>query len=160
MATVQVGRWVIQADEARTRLAHGQLRWSGAVECSCEPCQNYEAYRSELLRGPLGSLLSVLGVDPAWEVEAMHFGRLGPNRHSYSALFHVVGELLSGGPAWRPLDGRGDLKTSDFDELAPGLSVGCHTACVLIRESFVGLPIVQIDIGAELPWVIDCPEPD
>lgn len=160
MAVVQVGRWVIQSDEARTRAAHAQLTQSGAAECSCQPCQNYEAYRDKLLHGPLGLLLGALGVDPPWEVEAVHFGRLAPNRHAYSAWFHVVGELLAGGPAWRQVDGRGDLKTADFDELSPGLSIGCHTDCVLIRKPFAGLPLVQIEISTELPWVLDFSEPN
>jgi hypothetical protein len=158
MAVVQVGRWVIAPDAARTRLAHARLTRSGAEECSCDPCQNFQAYRAELLRGPLGSLLDALGVDPPWEVEAVHFGRKG-NRHAYSASFHVVGELVAGDAAWRAVDNRNDLKTAEFEELAPGLSVGCHTDCQLVREPFVGLPLIQVDISAELPWVIDLPEP-
>jgi len=160
MAAVYIGRWVISPDVARTRLAHSRLTRSGVAECSCDPCRNFEAYRAELLRGPLGFLLDTLGVDPPWEVEAIHYGRMGANRHAYSAAFHVVGELLAGGAAWRAVDGRNDLKTADFDELAPGLSVGCHTDCQLVREPFLDLPLIQVDIVVELPWVVNLPEPE
>jgi hypothetical protein len=44
-------------------------------------------------------------------------------------------------------------------ESRPRLSIGFHTNIALVREPFAGLPLVQLEIIAQLPWVIAAPEP-
>jgi len=150
---IQIGRWLVRPDVLRTRDAHSKLARSGAAECSCRGCQNFEAVRPQLLAGPLGRLLDQLGISPPWEVEVYEVGRTASGLHHYGGWFHFVGTLESGPNPSRP---RGE---ADFDPLSETLSVAFSTDVVLVREPFAELPLVQLDIIAELPWVISAEEP-
>jgi hypothetical protein len=123
------------------------------------PCRNFGAYREEWLRSQVGGVLSALGIEPGWEVEAIHFCREAPHQHAYQVWYHAVGELLSGAPAWQ-VDERGTVRAQSFEEISPRLWVGCHTDCAAVRDSFRGPPLIQVEFSALLPWVIDLPEPE
>jgi hypothetical protein len=69
-------------------------------------------------------------------------------REAHAAL------ATTGAPAWKPVDGTTG-KTSDFEPLSPDLSIGLGMDVALVRPSFQGLPLVQLDILADLPWVLD-----
>ncbi len=151
---VRVGAWALRPDVARTREAHARLVRSGAADCSCVGCANFEAARGQLLEGPLGALLEQLGISPPWEVEAYEMGRVPSGRQLYGAWFHFVGSIESGPSA------PAAASTPALEALAPHLSVGFHHGCQLARDSFQGLPLVQVEIVVELPWVISAPRPD
>jgi|SRR3990172_362368 len=157
--TVQIGRWVLRPDVGRTLAAHSQLTQSGAAECSCAGCANFEAVRPQVLRGPLGRILDQLGISPPWEVQVYEMGRGPSGLHHYGGWFHFVGTIESGSAAWRPVSDRSDVRTAAFEPLSPTLSIGFHTDVALIRAPFEGLSLVQLEISAELPWVISAEEP-
>lgn len=157
---IQIGRWLVRPDVPRTREAHSKLARSGAAECSCTSCQNFETVRPRLLAGPLGRILDQLGISPPWEVEVYEGGRSPSGLHHYGGWFHFVGTIESGGDAWLPVgSGAAVCNVADFDPLSETLSVGFHTDLALVREPFKGLPLVQLEIAAELPWVIAAEEP-
>ena len=149
---VQIGRWVLRPDVRRTLEAHSKLTASGATACGCIGCLNFEAVRSRLLEGPLGSVLEKLGISPPWEVEVYELGRAPSGLHHYGGWFHFVGTIESGAPALRS-------GSADFEQLSSTVSIGFHAAAQLVRPSFKGAPIVQLEVSAELPWVIDAEEP-
>lgn len=157
MNVLDVGRWKVRPDVSRTREAHSRLSTSGAAACGCDGCLNFEAYRDQLLRSPLGELLKSLGIDPPWEAEVHEFGQVASSRHAYGGWYHFVGQLVSGDPPWHVVDAQ--LKTAAFDRLAPGIEIGVHNDCQLVPEAFRGLPLVQLEIQVEIPWVISLPEP-
>ncbi len=157
---IQIGRWLVRPDVRRTREAHSKLARSGAAECSCTGCENFEAVRPQLLAGPLGRILGQLGISPPWEVEVYEMGRSASGLHLYGGWFHFVGTIESGGDAGRRVGAGSRVRTAaDHDSLSETLSVGFHTDVDLVREPFAGLPLVQLDIVAELPWVIAAEEP-
>ena len=158
---IQIGRWLVRPDVLRTREAHSKLSRGGAAECSCTGCQNFEAVRPQLLAGPLGRILGQLGISPPWEVEVYEAGRTPPGLYRYGGWFHFVGTIESGGDAWRRV-GKGSAvcKVADFEPLSETLSIGFHTDVALVRKPFAGLPLVQLEITAEPPWVISAAEPD
>ena len=119
---VRIGRWVLRADVERTKEAHSRLTQSGAAACSCSGCANFEAVRSQFLSGPLGGILTELGVVPPWEVEVYEMGRAPSGLHVYGGWFHFVGVLESGADAWLPVDGVESGWTADFETLSPTLS--------------------------------------
>jgi len=158
---IQIGRWLVRPDVARTRDAHSKLFRSGAAECSCTGCKNFEAVRPQLLAGPLRGILERLGISPPWEVEVYESGRTATGLHDYGGWFHFVGTIESGGDAWRLVAPRSaTLKVPDFERLSETLSIGLHADVELVREPFAGLPLVQLDFHAELPWVINAEEPE
>ena len=113
--TVQIGRWVLRPDVGRTLAAHSQLTQSGAAECSCAGCANFEAVRPQVLRGPLGRILDQLGISPPWEVQVYEMGRGPSGLHHYGGWFHFVGTIESGSAAWRPVSDRSDVRTAAFE---------------------------------------------
>src|SRR5882672_8634641 len=151
---IQIGRWLVRPDVRRTLEAHSKLSRSGAAECSCTGCQNFEAVRPQILAGPLGGILAQLGISPPWEVEVYEMGRSASGLHHYGGWFHFVGTIDSGANAWRPIGDGSTTRIANFDSLSEILSVGLHTDIALMREPFAGLSLVQLDIIAELPWVI------
>jgi hypothetical protein len=155
---VRVGRWLLRPDVEQTIKAHSKLTVSGAQKCGCSGCANFDAARPQLLKGPLGGVLTQLGISPPWEVEVYELGRAAGGLHQYGGWFHFVGTIESGRGAWRSI-GDGSVKTADFEPLSSTLSVGFHTDAAQIRPPFKGLPLVQLEISAELPWVIDAEEP-
>ena len=86
-------------------------------------------------------------------------GRSASGLHHYGGWFHFVGTIESGANAWRPIADGSTARTADFDPLSEILSVGLHTDVALVREPFAGLPLIQLEISAELPWVIAAEEP-
>lgn len=157
---IQIGRWVVRPDVERTRQAHAKLTRSGAAVCGCSGCANFEAVRSQLLAGPLGAILAQLGVDPPWEVEVYEMGRGPSGLRLYGGWFHIVGVLESGADPWRPVEGHALTAMGDFEPLSSTVCIGLHSNVALVRPSFQGMPLVQLEISAELPWVIDAEEPD
>jgi hypothetical protein len=99
-----------------------------------------------------------LGIDAFRDVEVAHQCRLPSGLHSYGGWFHGVGRITAGGECQREV-GPGSY-VPDLEVLSPHLSIGFRTACDLVREPFQGLPLFQLDIQAEVPWVISAPEPD
>src|SRR5262245_48867664 len=111
---VQIGRWVLRPDVARTKAAHSQLTKSGAAECGCSGCANFDVVRPQLLGGPLGEILQQLGIVPSWEVEVYELGRASSGLHHYGGWFHFVGTIESGSAAWQPMADRPEVRTAAF----------------------------------------------
>ena len=158
MEAITFFRWSLEVDRARTRAAHAQLTGGGAEECDCDPCKNFVAARNEIVVGELRSLLDSIGVDSSREVEVVHYCRLPSGLHSYGGWFHAVGRITAGRDCWR--DAGSGVRVPDLEVLSAHLSVGFQTNCDLVREPFRGLPLIQLEIQAEVPWIISAPEPD
>jgi len=150
-------RWTLDADPERTRQAHAQLGRGGAEECGCDPCRNFIAAREQLFTDEFGSLLRMIGVDPAREVEVHHNARLPSGLHSYGGWFHAVGRIIAGGECWREV--KPGVLQAEFEPVSGQLAVGLRSDCALVREPFRGLPLFQIEIEAEVPWVLSTAEP-
>jgi hypothetical protein len=101
-----------------------------------------------------------LGISPPWEVEVYEAGRLPTGLHHYGGWFHFVGTIESGSNAWRSVSQEPLLKSADFEALSPTVSIGFHTDIALVRPPFEGLPLVQLEISVDLPWVINAEEPE
>jgi hypothetical protein len=112
------------------------------------------------LEGPLGTLLEQLGISPPWEVEAYEMGRVASGLQLYGAWFHFVGSIESGPLVVGPGLPGSPAAPHHLEPLSPHLSVGFHDGTALARDSFQGLPLVQLEILVELPWVISAARPE
>lgn len=157
--TIRVGRWTLRPDLRRTREAHAALAHSGAAACICDGCKNFEAVRAQFLSGPIGAILEQLGITPPWEVEVYETGRAESGLHQYGGWFHFVGTIESGDHSWREMPGHPSVRVPDFETLTPALKVGFHNDAALVRDSFKGMPVVQLEFLADLPWLIDSEPP-
>jgi hypothetical protein len=132
-------------------------------DCGCEGCRNLVLLRDGLYPGDVLALLEELGVDPRKEAEAYHTARLGPNRHLYSWCLHAVGRLVDGDDCQVEVS-RTPTSVVHRTELTPvaiDFKLGFSTNLAFLPESFLRLPVVQIECSAVLPWVLPgVPEPD
>ena len=157
MESIHFGRWQLSCDPESTRKAYAAVRSGGPEECGCEPCLNFVAARDQIYGPDVLALLEKLGVSPNREVEIYHMARLESGRHLYGGWFHLVGSIVSGADAaekisentWRP----------NLEESSEYFSLGFSSRLELVREPFAGLPLVQLEFTAKVPWVLARGEP-
>jgi hypothetical protein len=157
MESIHLGRWQLGCDRESTRKAYAAVSMGGPEECGCEPCLNFAAARDQIYEPEVRALLEKLGVSPNREVEIYHMARLESVRHLYGGWFHFVGSIISGADAaekiaenmWRP----------NLEEISEYFSLGFSSRLELVREPFAGLPLVQLEFTAKVPWVLATAEP-
>ena len=103
-------------------------------------------------------MLDALGIDFSREVEVFHYCRLPSGRHSHGGWFHAAGRITAGRESQREV--APGSYVLDLEVLSPQLSVGLSSRSDLVREPFRDLPLIQLDLQAELPWLISDPEPE
>jgi hypothetical protein len=96
-------------------------------------------------------LFGDLKIDYRKEAEAGRCNRSRPGMHVYTGWFHFVGRILFG------MDTTTNLCP---DKISDSLSIGFSEASAPALEPFVGRRLVQMDLGLEVPWVLDEPEPE
>jgi hypothetical protein len=102
-------------------------------------------------------LLEKLGISPNREAEIYHLARLRSRRHLYGGWFHFVGSIVSGADAAKPI--AKNVWKPDLEKTNGYFSLGFSSRLGLVRKSFVGLPLVQLEFIADVPWVLATPEP-
>jgi|ERR1700722_5080468 hypothetical protein len=158
MRNLSFGRWEIESDPETTRRSCGAIPKSGPEECGCEPCLNFIAARSQIYSADFLAMLAVLGISVERELEVYHMGRLTSGFHLYGGWFHFAGKILSGADAmkqvaeksWQP----------DLYKATDRFSFGFTTRVQQVKKAFAGLPLVQLEFSAEVPWLIDAREPE
>ena len=120
--------------------------------CGCRDCLDFAAARNRIYPAEVLTLFNQLGIDPRHESEIWHLGRLKPGLHLYGGFFHFLGTIESEGGAC----GSFDMEQSD--------NVPFRLYFVnrrdLLPEPFTDLPVVQLELIAHVPWVLDDPEPE
>ena len=157
MESINFGRWKLTCDPESTRKAYAVVPMGSPEECGCEPCLNFASARDQIYGHDIRTLLEKLGVSPNREVEIYHLGRLESGRHLYGGWFHFVGSIVSGADAakqvaentWQP----------DLEETSENFSLGFSSQLELVREPFAGLPLVQLEFSAKVPWILATAEP-
>jgi hypothetical protein len=155
--SVRWGRWEINCDSDATRNAYGGVSLGAPEACGCHPCLNFVAARTQVYPANVFEVLEKLGISPNREVEIYHMARLPSGRHLYGGWFHFVGSIVSGADAarqvgeciWQP-----DLELADDN-----FRVGFSSRLALVRGPFAGLPLVQLEFSAKVPWVLASGEP-
>lgn len=157
MSTLRFGRWEISADAESTRKAYASVLLGGPEKCGCEPCLNFAAARNQIYPADVLALFARLGISSSREVEIYYMGRLAPDRHLYGGWFHFVGSILSGADAAKQV--AENLWQPEFERISEHFKMGFSSRVELAREPFAGLPLVQLEFTAEVPWVLAAPEP-
>jgi hypothetical protein len=157
METIPFGRWELYCTPEITRQALAAVPLGSPEECGCEPCLNFVAADAQIYGIEVLEIFKKLGIPPDREVEIYRMGRMESGRHHYGGWFHLVGSLVSGEHAakqvaentWQP-----DLeKTDEY------FQIGFSSQIELIQAPFKNLPLIQLEFIAEVPWVLDSPEP-
>ena len=127
-------------------------------KCGCEPCLNLGAARDQIYAADVRALFADLGISSNREAEIYHMARLEPRRHLYGGWFHFVGAIISGADAAKQIGER--IWQPDLERATDDFSLGFSSRLALVRESFAGLPLVQLEFTAQVPWVLTSPEPE
>lgn len=157
METLRVGRWEISCDPEATRKAYASVLRGGPEKCGCAGCRNFAAARTRAYPAKVLALFEALGIPPDREVEVCHFGRLAPGKHQYGGWFHFVGSILSGADARRQRTEK--VWEFELEDISDNFSLGFTSFVVLVREPFKGLPLIQLEFTAKVPWVLPTTEP-
>jgi hypothetical protein len=96
------------------------------------------------------SLFEKLGIDPRREAEVYEMGPVESGFHLYGGWFHFVGRVMADPESL----GKFDLESGDGT-----FKLFFHDKAALVAECFQGLPLVQLEFEAKVPWLIDEAEP-
>jgi hypothetical protein len=118
---------------------------------------NFAAQRSEVYPGPVQGLFQGLGISQNREAEIYHLARLEPGKHLYGGWFHFVGSIVSGADAAKQISE--NVWQPDLEEATESFSLGFSSRLELVRKAFNGLPLVQLEFNAKVPWVLPAAEP-
>lgn len=160
METMAIGRWTLSFDHEATRGACAQIRSGGSEECLCLPCKNFAAARQQVYPRGFQDFFTRVGIDLAKEAEVCHVCRLRPGIHLYNGLFHFVGRVEEGDDAWQPVEPGSEVRTPAFEKLGDGFSFGLSRSVGVLADSFAGGQAAQVEFMAEVPWVLEEPEPE
>jgi hypothetical protein len=157
MESIRFGRWELSCDAESTRTAYAAVSSGGPEECGCGPCLNFAALRSEIYAANVVALFEELGIPQNREAEIYHMARLESGRHLYGGWFHFVGSIVSGADSARKVSET--VWKPDLEEASDYFSLGFTSRVALVRKPFAGLPLVQLEFTAKVPWVREEMEP-
>jgi hypothetical protein len=105
--------------------------------------------RSQVYSGEAQSLFQELGIDSSREAEVYHMCRLESGLHLYGGWLHCVGRIEEEGEKVGASPGGIGAYNYYF-----------HEKPVVVPAPFQGLPLLQLEFIAEIPWVLQEPEPE
>jgi hypothetical protein len=132
--------WTFECDTEATRTAYDGIASGGAEGCGCDYCLNFIEARRRVYPAEMLDLFARLGIDYRKEVEVYQMNRGASGLHLYGAWFHFVGRILAQPPA--------------PEKLGEHFSVDFLTGKSLAAEAFAARPLVQVEITAEIPWLL------
>jgi hypothetical protein len=133
--------WIFECDVEATRAAYDSIASGGAEACGCGYCLNFIEARRQVYPAEMLDLFARLGIDYRKEVEVYQMTRSASGLHLYGGWFHFVGQILKQPVAPEKLSGQ--------------FSVDFLMSNSLAAEAFADRPLVQVEITAEIPWLLE-----
>jgi hypothetical protein len=142
MTRLEFDGWALECDVDATRRAYEQIAVMPRQVCDCLYCRNFEAARSVAIPDEALALYAQLGISPELEVETYELGppRGGPGRE-YGGWHHFVGTV--------------EVDPGRSTKLTPEFEIWFREGRDLASSAFAGLPLVQVEFHATVPWVLD-----
>jgi hypothetical protein len=145
------GRWRLCCDREATRRAYDCIKIGGPEACGCCYCRNFAADRSQIYPAEVRALFDGLGIDFTKESEVYEMGRLESGLRQYGGWFHCVGRIEAEGE---------EIEKFDLEGGTGPFSFYFHDKPNLVPACFQGSPLLQLEFNAQVPWVLQEPEPD
>jgi hypothetical protein len=158
MEKFNFGRWEIESDTEATRRAYAEILKGSPEECSCEPCVNFIAARTQIYSSEIVAMFGELRIPTDREAQIYHMCQLPSGFHLYGGWFHFVGRILSGADAAKQI--RENVWQPDLESSNGRFKFGFTSRVQQVRKAFEGLPLVQLEFSAEVPWLLDVKEPE
>lgn len=161
MEAAHFRRWELDVDREATRQAYADTEVFWAEYCGCTHCRNFKAARGGVCAEEVRVLLDRLGIDAEKELKAVPDRRIDTKTYFHSGRFHFIGAIRSGPDYPRPGDEEGlvgDPEGTEF--LDENFRMGFTTRVTRVTKPFRGKPVVRLEFGAMVPWVIAKGMPD
>ncbi len=145
------GRWVVKFDREETVRRYSLLPVGNG--CSCTECINFNAVGPRAFPDDFQNLAEALGIDVQKPAELCHYGKNESGMHLTGGFFHFVGNVESGGDAWKETT-TPNACTADFEKLASGSEFGFSRKAELVAKAFNGVHLVQVEFLTRIPWLL------
>lgn len=133
--------WSLACEPEATGRAQADAGVPGAELCGCLYCLNYAAARPTLHDQATRELLRQLHIPSLRESHVTELGPTRPGYRLYVVLFHFVGEVRT-------------------NPQSPTEDLSFRARTYPLPPSFDGLPVVEMSVALDVPWVLTVPEPD
>lgn len=161
MDTVRFRKWELAVDLQATRDAYAALEIGWPEYCGCVHCRNFQLARPQAYPPEALGLFERLGIASTREQEVVPVEPLGREAYFYTGSFPFVGRLVSGADFWKPKPDGGLMNDrSGTEYLTDTFRMGFTNHLARTPRPFRGKPIVQLEFGVQLPWVIPKKMPD
>jgi len=159
METLKTGPWIVRYDKEETARRYALAQKGGPDECDCEHCRNFVAARERVYPDEARRTFERLGIDYHKEAEVAHTHRVRSGWHSYLGWLHFVGSIEYSDNDYEPSDEKAqtvkDVELTDRFSWAFFESRATPRLHVFGREG-----VAEIFFTAEVPWVLETPEPE
>ena len=147
------GDYVIDVDVERTREIYKTLQ-PVSKRCTCTSCENFDRAVDHLPTQVL-SFLESMGVDLHKVTEAYSTNRNQDGSVYYGGFCHISGKIVKGRALTSVQEGQlVSLQEQDAYKPTERFAVWFGEECDMTEAAF-GAPVIQLDFGTDLPWVID-----
>ncbi len=158
MARFRFSRWEFDADSSATRRCYDRVKEAGHSRCPESICQNFFAAGTRAFPESVLDLFERLNVEFRCPAEEYWIDRVEPGLWWYGGWYHFVGVMRSGTDANEPMEGGGIVGRLEPVTETFRIGLSGHNPR-LVAKAFDGLPLIQIDFDAYIPWVLSSPEP-
>ena len=140
MTKIDYREWIFDCDVEATQRAYESILVGGLEGCSCSGCRNFLEQRKSVFPQEVVNLFGELGINYERDAEIYHTARMESGLHLYGGWFHFIGSISKqpDGPA-------------KVDE---HFTIDFLSDRALAAKSFKNQPLVQVEITAEVPWVL------
>lgn len=123
--------------------------------CTCDGCENFEKAVS-LLPKTVTAFFAALGIDMRKICESYVNCVNNDETLLYGGFYHVCGTVSGGSDSCAPAasDGEDDLTFPVSDDM----HISFRESCDLLEKGFP-LPVIQLEISANIPWVLEKENP-
>lgn len=154
---IRFGPYVLEVDIQKTRSFYQNAN-NVSAGCSCQGCRNYEK-AAEILPDEVKQFFDALGVDIKKPAEVYVNMVNDDGLLLYGGFYHLCGRLLGGESAWVP--DKSNKKAFYWDKsktysVSKDLQVSFKEDRSLVEGGFPE-PVLQMDIEANIPWVLEEP---
>jgi hypothetical protein len=153
----EYGQYMVDVDVARTIQFYEQAEFV-SNGCSCDGCRNYE-HAVEVLPQPVRSFFAELGIDMKKICECYVNCTNQDGSLLYGGFYHLCGTLSGGRSAWvqNGPDSAYWEKGRTFS-VDQNFHVSFSASLDLLEKNFP-LPALQLEISANIPWVLEKENP-
>lgn len=148
----EFGQYIIDIDTEKTKLFYNTYR-NITEGCSCPGCRNYVAAVATLPPEVVG-VFTNLGVDMKKVCEVYVCCTSIDKTLLYGGFYHICGNMLSGKSVWvSTAPSMSHQEESRVFRITNDFCISFQNECHCLESNFPQ-PVLQMEISANIPWVL------